>query len=391
MTEDALAFALDRLVPPVAAEPDWDDVLDRASAAIPLRRNRRVWYALAAAAVLLGILVSPAFGLGERIVDLFTGSPAPKPVKRELSFGTNVANSKVDELMRQRVHSVALTEKARGLVEASTSAGLLRIWGAPTSDGGLCTYMVIAGAPDGWLSCETPEEQSDEMFIGAPDHRTANNKTVRFVSGQVGDGIASVKVDLADGSTLPVRIVRPFFFRVLQPGEQPEDLIARNSTGDLVAKVSVHPDSFDPSQVLPPTYPVGPAHQLAVLETRIGTVTFEAAPGPDGKRCWILTAVASQGISCRPVARAIEFDYGPVSNAQQTKNVVFLVGFVSPRVGSLELQFEDGDSVDLDFLEDDYFLYVVPRSRYDTGHRPTLLVARDEDGNVLSRRRIADG
>ena len=113
MTEPLLVQAFDRLVPAPVFDPDWDDVMERATAAIPLRRNRRLWYALAAAAVLLGLLVSPAFGLGERLVDLFTGSPAPKPVKRELSFGTNVSNSKVDELMHQKLNSVVLTGQAR--------------------------------------------------------------------------------------------------------------------------------------------------------------------------------------------------------------------------------------------------------------------------------------
>jgi hypothetical protein len=390
MTEEALTRALDRLVPPLAFEPDWDDVMERATAAIPLRRNRRLWYAVAAAAVLLGLLVSPAFGLGERLVDLFTGSPAPKPVKRELSFGTNVANSKVDELMHEKVDSVVLTAQARGLFEVSTPAGVLRIWGAPTSDGGFCTYMRFVGAAHGSLGCDTPNRNAGPLLGGA-DELKKRGKAIVYVSGRVREEIASVELRLADGSSRPVPLVRPYFFRVLQPGEEPEALVGRNPSGDVVANLSAHFESFDPSLVLPPTYPVGPAHQLAVLETRIGRVTFAVAPGPDRKRCWILTAVASEGISCRPVARAIEFDYGPEYNVQQTQNVVFLAGFVSPRVGSLELHFEDGDSVDLDFLEDDYFLYVVPRSRYGTGHRPTVLIARDEDGNVLSRRRIANG
>jgi hypothetical protein len=384
MTVDALARALDRLVPPGAAEPDWDDVLERATAALPLRRNRRLWYALAAAAVLLGLLVSPAFGLGERLVDLFTGSPAPKPVKQELSFGTNIANSKVDELMHQKVNSVVLTGQARGLMEVSTTAGTLRIWDAPTTDGGLCTYMRLVDASHGWLECNTPDPKLGVM-IGGADAKSADGKTVRFVSGQVQDEIASVGLRLADGTTVPVRMVRPFFFRALQPGEEPETLLGLNSAGDVAARV---PTSLGaPSGVPQPILPVGPAHQLAVLETRIGTVTFEAAPGPDGRRCWILTFEDGQSISCPHVRRAMEFDYGPGYNAEQTRSEVFVTGLVGPKVGSVELRFEDGESVELDLLED-YFFYMVPRNRYGKGHRPTVLVARDEDGLVLSRRRM---
>jgi len=384
MTEPLLVQAFDRLVPAPVFDPDWDDVMERATAAIPLRRNRRLWYALAAAAVLLGLLVSPAFGLGERLVDLFTGSPAPKPVKRELSFGTNVSNSKVDELMHQKLNSVVLTGQARGLMEVSTPAGTLRIWGAPTTDGGLCTYMRLVDVSHGWLECNTPDPKLGVM-IGGADAKSADGQTVRFVSGQVLDEIALVELRLADGSTVPVRMVRPFFFRTLQPGEEPETLLGLNSAGNVVGEV---PTSLGaPSGVPQPVLPVGPGHQLAVLETKIGKVSFEVAPGADGKRCWTLTAEASQFIACRAVPRGFEYDYGPVYNAEQTRSIVFLSGFVGPQVQRLELQFEDGDSVKLDLLED-YFLYELPRSHWSTGHRPTVLVARDKDGHVLSRRRV---
>jgi hypothetical protein len=386
MSESVLAEAFDRLVPPLGLEPDWEDVLERATAPLPLLRNRRVWYALAAAAVLLGLLVSPAFGLGERLVDFFTGAPAPKPVKHELSFGTNVSNSKVDELMHSRVNSKVLTGQARGLMEAATSAGLLRIWGAPTSDGGLCTYMVLLGASHGWLECNTPDPKVGSM-IGGADARSAGGKTVRYVSGQAQEEIASVELRLADGSTRRVRMVRPFFFRALQSGEQPVALIGRNRGGDVVERVPARL-RFDPDLVLPPTYPVGPGHELYALETEIGAITLTAAPGPDGKRCWTLAAESSElNISCRPVPRGFEFDYGPVYNVEQTRSVVLLSGFVGPRVHSLELHFEDGDSVELERLES-YFLYQVPRSRWGKGHRPTVLVARDSEGNVLKRSRV---
>jgi hypothetical protein len=387
MTEEALARALDRLVPPLGAEPDWDDVLGRATAPIPPRRDRRLWYALAAAAVLLALLVSPAFGLGYRLVDLFTGSPAPTPVKRELSFGTNIGDKKIDELMHQEVDSVVLTGKARGLMEVSTPVGALRIWGAPTSDGGLCTYMLLAGASHGWLNCDTPSKQSRETFIGTADARTAGGRTVRFVSGQAGPGIASVELRIGDGSTLPVRMVRPFFFRVLQPGQQPDALVGRDAAGNSVGEISVDMASPPPG-VLPPRLPTGPSHEILALQTKIGPATFSRAPGPDGDHCWIVHTPASDSISCRSVSKAIEFDYGPYYNRAQTHFVIFLGGFVRPDVRSLELLFEDGESAEIDLLVDDYFFQQLPDRNWSKGHRPTLLVARDKDGNVLSRRRV---
>ena len=89
---------------------------------------------------------------------------------------------------------------------------------------------------------------------------------------------------------------------------------------------------FDPDLLEPPTYPVGPGHELYAFETEIGAITLTAAPGPDGKRCWTLAAESSELISSQAVPRGFEFGYGPFYNREQTRNVVFLSGFVGPRV-----------------------------------------------------------
>ena len=77
-----------------------------------------------------------------------------------------------------------------------------------------------------------------------------------------------------------------------------------------------------------------------------------AAPGPNAKRCWTVKAKSSELIACRAVPRGIEGR--------------FPERLCRPQVHSLELQFEDGDSVNLDLLED-YFLYQIPRSHWSRG------------------------
>jgi hypothetical protein len=381
--EPGLAEVLDRLVPGVAPVPDWEDVLRRADAHVPLRRNRRVWYALAAAAILTAIIVNPAFGLGERILDFFTGSPAPEPVKQELAFGSNAGDRAVDELMRQQVTSQVLVGQARGLLAVSTPVGLLRVWGAPTSDGGLCTYMLLEGVARGWLSCDTLGPDADPLGGGALAH-SVSGRTVRYVSGQAREDIASVEVRLADGTTLPVRMAGHFYLRALFPGQQPVALVGRDASGGIVAETPV---SLGQPTILPPTMPTGPARKLLELQTRIGPVTLEAAPGPGGKRCWIVTAEGSQATGCRAVPRGVEFDFGPYYSPDQSRRIVVLAGLVGRGVRSLDLRLEDGKSIQIALIEG-YFLYELPRKYWTAGHRPTLLVARDAEGLVLGRRRI---
>lgn len=385
MTEPVLAAAFDRLVPAAPFGPDWADVRARADAHVPFLRRRRTWYAVAVAAVVIGLLVSPAFGLGGRFLDLFTGSPAPEHVKTELSFGTNEGNDKVDELMRQHVQSTVLVGQARGLLTVQTSAGLLHIWGAPTSDGGFCTYMLLAGAPHGWLACDTLAAEAGP-FVGAADARTAEGRTFRFVSGQAREQVVSVELRLVDGSVLPVRKVGVFFFRALAPGQQPAALVGKDGSGSVVSELPVSFGGL--GGVLPPVNPVGPYRSLFVLQTRIGEVTMQEAAGPEGKRCWIVSAEANQATSCRDVPRGFEFDFGPYFDQDQARRIVLLSGFVGPQVASLQLRFEDGKRVDV-ALKRGYFLYEIPRGNWTAGHRPTVLLARTGAGAVIARKHVA--
>jgi hypothetical protein len=384
VTEPVLAAAFDSLVPAEPFEPDWSDVLVRADTHVPFLRRRRTWYALAAAAVLIALLVGPAFGLGGKFLDLFTGSPAPEQVKRELAFGTNEGNDQVDELMHQQLKSTVLLDRARGLLAVQTSAGLLHIWGAPTSDGGLCTYMLLVGAPHGWLTCDTLAPDAGP-FVGTADARTVDGRTFRYVSGQAREQIVSVELKLEDGSLLPVRKAGAFFFRALTPGQQPAALVGKDGAGSVVSELPV---AFGaPSGVLPPVNPVGPRRTLFVLQTRIGKVTMEGAAGPAGKRCWIVTAEAMGLTACGDVPRGVEFDFGPYYNSEQTERVVLISGFVGPAVRSLELRFEDGTRVGLP-RNGRYFIYELPRRNWKTGHRPTVLVARDSEGTVIARKHV---
>ena len=383
MTEPVLAAAFDSLVPAEPFEPDWADVLVRVNAHEPLLRRRRTWYALAAAAVIIALLVGPAFGLGGKFLDLFTGSPAPEQVKRELSFGTNEGNDQVDELMHQQVKSTVLLGRARGLLAVQTTAGLLHIWGAPTSDGGLCTYMVLVGAPHGWLACDTLAPDAGP-FVGTADSRTVNGRTLRYVSGQAREQIVSVELKLADGSVLPVRQVGTFFFRALTPGQQPAALVGKDGAGSVVSELPV---AFGLPGVLPPVNPVGRSRTLFVLQTRIGKVTMLGAAGPAGKRCWIVTAEAIGFTACRDVPRGVEFDFGPYYNPEQTQRIVLLTGFVGPKVHTLELRFEDGARARLP-RKGRYFAYELPQRNWKTGRRPTVLVARASKGAVIARKHV---
>ena len=75
---------LDRILPPMSGAADWDDVLDRAGAEHPSRRwTFPRWRIVAVAAVILvgGLLVTPALGLGDRLLSLIRSAPTPLDVQ----------------------------------------------------------------------------------------------------------------------------------------------------------------------------------------------------------------------------------------------------------------------------------------------------------------------
>ena len=70
--------SLDRILPAALGSPDWGDVMSRSG----VRQGRRRWplVALAAAILVAGLLVTPAFGIGGRLLELIKGAPGPPQV-----------------------------------------------------------------------------------------------------------------------------------------------------------------------------------------------------------------------------------------------------------------------------------------------------------------------
>ena len=82
--ELGVADSFERVFPVPTVVADWDDVLDRAGArsGTPTRRPSR-WRIVAVAAVTLvgGLLVTPALGLGDRLLSLIRSAPTPRDVQ----------------------------------------------------------------------------------------------------------------------------------------------------------------------------------------------------------------------------------------------------------------------------------------------------------------------
>ena len=153
MSEQMMAELLDRVVPVELGRPDWDDVRARANLrdqrdARPQRRTfRRPRYIVLAAALALAVLlVTPAFGVRDLLVDLVTredqdfggASIAPTVVQRNFHEMTAGAPEGMDPQV--------LPLQTRLVAQIRYEGRERNLWVAPTARGGFCFQIGTATA-----------------------------------------------------------------------------------------------------------------------------------------------------------------------------------------------------------------------------------------------------
>lgn len=396
--DPGLKTILERAVPPAdEGSADWDDVLRRAHVSgagdgnvvrLERRPRRRLWYALAAAVLVTALLVNPAFGVGDRILDWFTGSPAPERVKDEL------AGMDAPEEVRALFKGPGVrAEEARGVMAVETRRGRAFLWAAPTEAGGWCTYVEseTEGGGMGGVSCDIGPPEDDPLVVGSGTDMSGN-EPFTLLEGRVEAPISSLRLRFADGSTESVPFVERFFIYEVPAGREPVVLVGRDAEGEIVARETIHSPPDEPPGATEDTGAEGASsfdRKLIEIETSAGaraSLWVAAEQASDAGRCYgirVGNEGAYEGEVCtlrtgRPVSHVADDVRG------QKEPLVFLHGFVAPRVASLELRFEDGDAVPLRLVEG-FFLYEIPRSHYGEGRLPERFIARDDRGRVIAR------
>lgn len=396
-----LKTMLEAAVPPVDERgADWDDVLRRAERGergdsgevvrlATRRRGRRVWYALAAAVLLTALLVNPAFGVGDRILDWFTGTPAPEDVKSELS-GMEPPEE-VEALFRE---SGVREEEARGVMAIETRRGRAYLWAAPTEAGGWCTYVQLPtfeGAGSGSVGCDIGRPGKDPLVVNsATDAGGAEPLTV--LEGRVDPRrVVSLELVFADGSAEELRFVERFFIYEVLPGREPTVVVARDAQGRVVASDPVHGAST--GAAAPPGAGDDGSGDASTREGRRTLMRLATSTGARarlwipreraGRNCYgIVVDGGYEGEICMQPRHLVTSHLESVEG--QERPLVLLHGFVAPQVGSLELVFADGKRARVRLVEH-FFLHEIPPGRATERRRPTAIVARDSSGRGLGR------
>ena len=320
--------------------------------------------------MLVVLVVTPAFGIGQRLVDAIVGEPAPEDVESELQ-----ELNEVPEPMLQLLDGLdpeVNVDEARGVMSVQTASGPANLWVAPTEDGGFCAYV------------EVPNQSSaacgNDADFGLPrpglsmDLRNERLVFGRVVGWKAGD---RVELELDDGRRLPARIVTGWVLREFPVGTTLTRIHLLRG-GAIVATQEMQP----PEQ--PATPGPGDYRDLLEVETLAGdTAVLSVAPAPPGKECYRVSSGSSESATCGDLPSGDIAVNGDLSNA-------LLFGPVQVPATSLEVVFEDGERDDVP-LKEGYFLYAVPPEHVKRGRLPKEFVARDAAGKVLARAPAAPG
>ncbi|MDQ2909883.1 MAG: hypothetical protein M3R26_00015 [Actinomycetota bacterium] len=210
----------------------------------PVRLPRKRVALLAAAAVAAALLVAPAFGLGDRVLDLLQGPPAPPEVQTYFAADNAMRERMLAEApaathsLRERVAPVIVGE-ARGVAAIESPDGPIYLWAAPTEDGRQC-WLIQAGAdpatgrPYGAGTCE---EQHPGGAIVPETFWTAERPSIQILHARVYDeAITRVDVEVEGSDSVSLPVVSGHALGTVSKEARVEAFVGRNADGDEVAR-----------------------------------------------------------------------------------------------------------------------------------------------------------
>lgn len=198
--------SFERLFPAPIVSHDWENVLDRAGYRGGRRQSRRrrsgLVLAIAMAMLADGLLVTPALGIGDRILDLVQGAPAPPEVQTFFATGDaymDVARDpdEVGKALNGPVPVPVIASEARLAFALGTPDGPIHIWTAPTRDGRHCAlYQWGDPLPNGQLPLTNIAWGGQDRPVGGPVNGMVGCEFDPDASGLMPVGITLESVSL---------------------------------------------------------------------------------------------------------------------------------------------------------------------------------------------------
>jgi len=376
MTDKQVSELLGQRVPTFDGEPpDWMDVMRR----VRVHRRRRTTLAVVIAAGF--VLMLPPVGLAERLVDWFHGSPATPEVRKAIERPDDVPQP-VFELLRQQPGVDA--SRATGVLQIETSRGPVRLWSAPSEDGGACAFIEVGiqdGRAVGSEACHPPI-RSDRMQISADlrpiDLRLEENGLIFAIVFGWKAGI-DVEIAWSDGSRSRLPVTDGYALAEVKAGVDP--IAASAVRGKRILSTL----SLVPPQPIP-TPPASAYRDVARATTFDGRRVTLSVASSDGKPCEQIEVSGTSGSSASGGCGDMS---GPMTvNSDLDAGVLF--GRVTVPAKKLRIRFQDGDHADVS-VTSGVFLSAVQPPHLKSGHLPTRVEALDSDGKTLATAAVRGG
>lgn len=211
------------------------------------RPRRRGLVAVASAALLAALFVTPAFGIGGRLLDLIQGSPAPPEVQTYFAAndGTREKMFAYAEEAGKKLHdrfSPVIASEARGVFAIESADGPIYLWAAPTEDGGQCWLIqagtnTATGSPVGLGSCD------GSVHPNAINPRTwwiIDRPSVEIVHARLyDDAITQVDVELDDAPSVALPVVAGHALGTVAKEARILAVVGRTADGEEVARFTL--------------------------------------------------------------------------------------------------------------------------------------------------------
>jgi hypothetical protein len=376
----------DNVLVPGPDDPDWSDVVRRATRA----RRRRLAVTALAVGTLSCLGIAAAYAFDHPIVDFGSAPKGPREVVND--FGSLEVGA--PEGMAPGV----LPDEARRITTVTIDGKEHVLWVAPTKKGGFC-------------------EQWSHLFGGCrADRHDRFAERIDVTYGGMGpdllggsffqSAVAKIELVYADGTTdeIPfVWVTAPidagfYLFRVPDAhrvdGYRPKEMRLYDEDGKLLAREPLHEptDLPDFEGHALPGYPHLSVPEAAIWEQRRQLFDLRA---DDGDHIGLWVAPSRSGGTCmwsnqaNGCTRAGEKSNEPtigLSFSGATTHVT-LCCTVAEDVARVEARFEDGDRIDLPPPKEGYLVWPIPARHYPLGHRLEELVAFDSSGQEMATQR----
>jgi hypothetical protein len=240
MTHDLLEQHFSSVKNPVD-DSDWLAVRRRAG------RSRRRVALVAVVAAAAALLVTPAFGIGGRVLDLIQGEPAPPAV--QTSFASSNEGRKhmfaFAAAAGQELHdrfSPVVPGEARGVAAIETPDGPIYLWVAPTEDGRQCWLIQegedpATGRPYGGGSCDGID-RTGSIRPDGPGWTIERPRILTMHVRVYDDAITRVDLQLegAAAMSLPVASGHALGTMPKQERVRLQSVVGRNADGEVIER-----------------------------------------------------------------------------------------------------------------------------------------------------------